>query len=551
MTSSTLLPCHPGITIDSIASTDNSVVIRLSTNAASVACPLCSQQSRRVHSRYPRTLADLPWNRIAVRIHLRSRKFFCDNPGCERVIFTEPLPELVARYARKTLRLREAFYLIGYIIGGKAGARVALGLGLSVSADTLLRRVRQVAAQHHHASKGLRIIGVDDWAFRKGHRYGTILLDLERRQLVDLLPDLSSESVANWLKQHPNIEVVSRDRAQVYAEGAQVGAPQAEQVADRWHLLHNLGEAMQHLTAQHAPHLRQAAQQRAVTLSETEASDPVECLSLPRGERQRLERCAEREALYHRIKELRRDGWTIPAIVAEVGSSKRTVQRFLNAEAFPARARRRRPPCQVDRYEGYLRQRMEAGCHNATQLYREVKTQGYRGGYISVYYVVKRVKTTGANAPHPQKARSPSYAFPEVLSSRTVAWWLQGSFGKSKSESVQEYKAFLEQLFVLAPVLQEAAELAQEFANIVKKRHGKELDAWLEKASQSACTELKRFAQGLCQDLAAVRNAVTMEWSNGQTEGQVNRLKMLKRQMYGRANFDLLRARVLPMVQAA
>ena len=170
-----------------------------------------------------------------------------------------------------TLPLQEALYLIGYLIGGKAGARVAVGLGLCVSPDTLLRRVRHVALKHTPATNGLRVVGVDDWAFRKGHRYGTILVDLERHRLVDLLPERSSESLGAWLKQHPNIEIVSRDRAGVYADGARQGAPQAQQVADRWHLLHNLSQVMERLTAQHGRSLRQAAEQ----LSPTPEPQPI------------------------------------------------------------------------------------------------------------------------------------------------------------------------------------------------------------------------------------------------------------------------------------
>ena len=442
-------------------------------------------------------------------------------------------------------------------MGGKAGARAALGLGLSVSADTLLRRVRQVATQYHCVPKGLRIVGVDDWAFRKGHRYGTIFIDLEQRRLVDLLPDRSSESVAKWFKQHPSIEVVSRDRAQVYAEGARDGAPQAKQVADRWHLLRNLGEAMERLTAQHSSHLRQAAKQMQPTpnvpfVEEAPPVEPVEevpPVRLPSSEQQRLQRCQQREELYHQIKALRQQHRTVQSIAAETGVSKRTVQRFLRAEQFPARARRRRPPRNTAPYEAYLRQRVEAGCQNAAQLYREVKAQGYKGGYVCISAVVQGLRTKRMKKSPSQRSSSPPIM--KILSSRTVAWWLQGHFHTTKSEVAQEQKVFLEHLFELAPVFNEASALAQEFANIVKNRQSMQLDAWLEKASQSSCSEMKRFAQGLCQDLAAVRNAVTMEWSNGQTEGQVNRLKTLKRQMYGRANFDLLRARVMPMVQAA
>jgi transposase len=548
MSSSTLLPCLEGIAIESIASTHNSIVLRLTTVAPYVACPLCGVHSGRVHSRYERTLADLPWNRVAVRIHLRSRKLFCGNPACERSIFTEPLPELAARYARKTLRLQEAFYIIGYALGGKAGARVALGLGLTTSPDTLLRRVRQVATKNTASSTGLRVVGVDDWAFKKGHRYGTLLVDLQTHRLLELLPDRSSESLAHWLKKHPGIEVVSRDRAQVYAEGTREGAPQAEHVADRWHLLHNLGEAIERLTAQHATHLRQAVKRMQPTTPEVPSAEETPPVRLPRFEQRRLERCAEREALYNRIKQLRQQGRTIQVIATETGVSKRTVLRFLRAEQFPARARRRRQPRNTDPFLPYLQQRMEQGCLNAAQLYRDVKAQGYSGSYGCIYNALQRI---APKQTEPQKARSPAGSHAEVPSSRTVAWWLQGHFHIAKPEVSEEQKAFLAHLYTLAPVLQEAAELAQEFARIVKNRQSADLQAWLEKARQSACREIQLFAQGLRQDLAAVQNAVALEWSNGQVEGQVNRLKMLKRQMYGRANFDLLRARVLPMAQAA
>ena len=270
---------------------------------------LCGFQSGRVHSRYQRTLADLPWNQVAVRMHLRSRKFFCDNPTCERVVFTEPLPKLAARYARKTLQLQEALYLIGYLIGGKAGARVATGLGLCVSPDTSLRRVRQVAQEHKPSTNGLRVVGVDDWAFRKGHRYGTILVDLQRRCLAGgLLPDRSSESLAAWLKQHPTIEVISRDRAGVYAEGARQGAPQAQQVADRWRILRNLGEMVQRLTAQHVPSLQQAADQVKATTTPLSFSPPPAPVPVSPSEQQRLTHRQQRLTRYQKIQQLHQQG---------------------------------------------------------------------------------------------------------------------------------------------------------------------------------------------------------------------------------------------------
>jgi len=280
MKHSTLLPCLDGIRIESIANTANSIVLNLSAVAPSACCPLCHHLSQRIHSYYRRTLADLPWNRVAVHILLRARKFYCNNPACLRRIFTEPVPELAVRYARKTTRLQEAFYLIGYALGGEAGARVAVGLGLTVSPDTLLHRVRQ-AGKSCVSPPNVRVVGINDFAFRRGQRYGTIVVDLERRCLVDLLPDRSTGTVVKWLKGHPEIEVVSRDRAEAYADASRQGTPQAKQVADRWHLLKNVGDVVERALLRHHRSLKDATRQ----MKERTAPPPQEELFLPRFHR--------------------------------------------------------------------------------------------------------------------------------------------------------------------------------------------------------------------------------------------------------------------------
>jgi transposase len=283
------------------------------------------------------------------------------------------------------------------------------------------------------------------------------------------------------------------------------------------------------------------------TSSPTSSADESEMGRPSRAEQQRLARCQQRRACYQQIHQLRQQGWSVPAIVGEVGVSKRTVQRFLRAQQFPERSRRRRQPRNTDRYEVYLRQRLAQGCQNATQLYRELKAQGYAGSYMSVY---KALQSLTPHSPHRRntaahKEGAPSRAGLPVPSSRSVAWWLQGHFCTSKPEVAQQQQGFIAHLVTLAPVLQEAAELAQAFIRLLKNHVSEDLDAWLKKAGGSACSEIKLFAQGLSEDLAAVENAVRLKWSNGPTEGHVNRLKMLKRQMYGRASFGLLRRRVL------
>ena len=222
------------------------MVLRPAREASS--CPLCQRRSDRIHSWYQRRLRDLPWEGIPVRIELRVRRFFCDSGGCPQRIFTEQLAKSAPRYARRTSRLSLALEQITLALGGSAGARLAEQLGIVASDSTLLRQLRRKAVGEFASP---RVLGIDDWAWRKGQRYGTILCDLERGKVVDLLADRSAESTERWLREHPGTEVISRDRASLYAQAATNAAPQAVQVADRWHLLHNMTEALMEALAPH------------------------------------------------------------------------------------------------------------------------------------------------------------------------------------------------------------------------------------------------------------------------------------------------------------
>jgi transposase len=388
------------------------------------------------------------------------------------------------------------------------------------------------------------VLGVDDWAWRKGQRYGTILCDLERRRPVDLLPERSADSFASWLKAHPGVEIISRDRGEEYIKGARQGAPQAVQVADRWHLLVNVREALTRVVDRHHAKVLEAA--KAVAASQeaehvavglpqaTPAPEPV----LPsRAVAQSQHRRARRLERYQRVLELDGQGVSLRAIARRMGMHRGTVRRWLRTGSFPERARRH-ATSRTDPFVDYLRRRWDEGCHNAARLTEEIRALGFRGSYLMVRRRVAGWRQ-GGSVPGRSSRSEPTVKRP---SSRRVSWWLLTEW----TDLEPDERGLLDALWSRCPELKTATELAREFAAMVRQRQSGQWDSGMASVqAPGVARELRGFAEGLKQDEAAVKAALSLEWSNGQTEGQINRLKTLKRQMYGRAGFPLLRCRFL------
>ena len=380
------------------------------------------------------------------------------------------------------------------------------------------------------------MLGVDDWAWKRGHRYGTILVDLERHRVVDLLPDREANTLESWLRHHPGIAVISRDRSGAYADGASRGAPEAVQVADRWHLLKNLTEALERTLANQHVQIRQAHQATAQLVRRRVAvpPEPQPALVPHQAQRQQQASRARRLARYDEVITLHQQGFSLSAISRKTGRERKTVRRYLRAGRFREWAMPKRRS-QLEAYLPYLEERWAAGCHNAAQLWRELRQRGFRGqaGIVRQWAGQKRREWPAAQQ-HGAVRTLPKTVPPPTP--RKTAWLLL------RGAANPQEQAFVDALLSQAPDLRDTAAAAREFARLVRER---DAAAWGDWQQQAERTQLRGFAAQLRKDEAAVVAALRLPWSNGQVEGQVLRLKLIKRQMYGRARFDLLRQRVL------
>jgi transposase len=508
------------------------ITLHMRTCSDTAPCPQCGRLSARVHSRYCRTLADLPWAGIPVRMLLWSRRFFCDKPDCPRRIFTERLPGIASPHARRTDRLRAWLVHLAFAAGGEPGARLLRHLGMTGCGDTVLAHLR---AHRLPPLATPRLLSVDDFAFRRGRTYGSLLVDLERHQVVDLLPDRSGDQFAAWLVDHPGVEVISRDRSSEYARAAQQVAPQVGQVADRFHLVKNVRDVLFRIFKRHARLVRQVPTPRP--------GDPG-LYSLTRlrvdreTSRERVRR--EMEERFNAIQRLAHEGMSKTAIARALGLNWQTVRKYLTYTTPPQRSYTVRQSSVLMAYQAYILGRWASGCHNTRQLWREIAAQGYSGGYRTLARLtgyLRQQERLGAALPAasvgmtPGQAAGLAVARPEKRSPREAEALAQlGSLHPQLRGALAHFSSFAALLRSPPDTLEAAEHLLRE---------------WATHARTSGIPEVRGFAAKLSHDQDAVVAALILPYSQGQTEGFITKLKLLKRSMYGRAKLDLLRARLL------
>lgn len=473
------------------------VLLTAVSSSQSAVCPYCQTLSKKRHSCYVRQPQALPCSSTSIQLVLSVQRFFCPNPACGHTTFAERIPNTAHFYSRKTICLEALLKTLAFEMSAETVARICKRLNLQVSPDSVLRSIRKTAPL---PAPQVRVLGVDDWAIRKGQNYGTLLVDLEKQKPIDVLPDRTQQTLSKWLQNHPEIEIISRDRSFEYKAGIETGAPQAQQIIDRWHLLHNLQEKLQEILPSQLKS-KKTDQDKQATRSNQ-----------------------KREKYFDLVHYLGGKGHSQRRIASALGIPRGTVRRYLELTELPDWQSRNHPPSHLDVFRDYLRMRWEKGCRDVSQLWTELQDKGYKGQRKSVAEYLQRFPT-----------RSP---FP---STSQLAWL----FMKGADEIQAEEKNQLNALFVSNPKLHEIYLLVQSFRKLLSQSSPQKLEDWLARVEACEVKKLQNFASSLRQDYDAVEATLTYHWSNGQVEGQVNRLKIIKHQMYGRANFDLLRLRIL------
>jgi len=497
-----LLPHLAGVIVEAVTAAAGLLLVTARARVPEAACPKCGTVSRRVHSRYARTLADAAVGGRPVAIVLAVRRFFCAGRGCPRKTFAEQVDGLTTRYARKTPLLAGMLGSIAVALAGRAGSRLASGLGVPVSRQVLLRLVM---ATPDPEGASPRVLGVDDFAIRRGQHYGTLLIDIETGAPLDLLEGRDARPLAEWLAAHPGVEVICRDRSGSYADGARTGASQAVQVADRFHLWQNLAKAAEKCVAAHRACLAEPAppsvlEEQGPALPEPEGAGQPD----PAGKY--AERTRRHHALVHG---LRAEGRGLREIARHLGWGLHTVQRLDRAATWQelVDGRWQGPrPSKLDPFKPYLDQHADGARGSIRRLFQEIKALGYDGSYPVVRDYLSR------NSP----AREPLPPAPPTV--RDVTNWLCRRPDTLTEDERSRLKAILDR----CPELQAASGQVRAFAAMITGLTGENLPQWIDTARTAGLPGIASFAKGLEQDLDAVTNGLTMKWSSGPVEGRVN-----------------------------
>ncbi|WP_159047733.1 ISL3 family transposase, partial [Streptomyces sp. WM6378] len=500
-----LFPKVPGLVLDRLTEMDGLVVAEVHCDVGELACPDCAAVSWRVHSRYGRHLVEMPVGGRRVVVKLAVRRFFCENADCPRRTFVEQVEGLTSRYARAGPGVKVLWRAVALTLGGRPGVRLCRVLAMPSGRGRLLGLLHAPPVP----ARSPRVLGVDDFAFRRSRTYGTIVLDVESSTVIDVLPDRTSQTLAAWLTAHPGAEIVCRDRDSGYSRAVREAAPDATEVADRFHLLQNLAAAVEKTCHQHRSCLRKRAEDEAVRIHPQPALPDLPPLQLPRT--QMIERTRHRYEDVHRLVDA---GWTISAIAWRLHLDRKTVRRFRDTDLdqLLATAHDRRPYGVLEPFKPYINTRFtEAGGQvSGSRLLLEIRARGYEGSrpVVGKYLAALR-------AGHTEPVRV------DVPSPHRITGWIM----RPRDTLTDNQENQLLKVRLACPDITRACDLARTFADLLRHRRGYLLMDWIRQAEQDAPPPMRSFAGFLRQDLDAVTAGLTLTYSSGVVEGHINRLR--------------------------
>lgn len=503
---------------------DGKVIIYVDSKQPGSNCPECKDLSLRIHSYYTRKIMDLPMVGSQTWLILNARKFYCLNVNCIRKVFAERFPKLIITRKTVTKRVNEKLLKIASLMGGNGGVRICQLMNIPTSSSTLIRLIHQQPLEQNTVPK---VLGIDDWAFKKGSRYGTIIVDLEKRKIIDLLPDRETPSIERWLKAHPGVEIVSRDRYSNFANGVKNASPSIKHVADRWHLLKNLGDAMQKALDRNVVSLKAARHRKNI-----QAHNELQTQN-GSGKEYGLTEMGVIGKKFCQVKQMLLEGHSIKKIARDTGVTRITIRKWKSFDVLPPK----RSPIMTNMYaydEAVRKMLNENPKIETKEILKKITEMGYKGSTTMCYENVRKLRKGKINNTAQQLL--------------TVIWVppkASNLFYIDRRRLSNKEKMFIDTLCKESKEIKIAAKLLRGFKSMLRKKDGSMLNNWIKNAIASNVKEIKGFAKGLLSDIEAIENAVILPWSNGPVEGLVNKLKIIKRQMYGRASFELLRKRLV------
>ncbi|MCW3789689.1 ISL3 family transposase [Plebeiibacterium sediminum] len=533
----------PQLNIKRVTSENDNIQIYASIKSKKAQCPTCNKYSNSIHDNYERNLTDLPILNSKTEIILRTRKFKCKNAQCHQKVFSEQIP-FVAKYARRTKRVSNKLDTLSIELTSKQGSMLSEEFRIKVSPSTITRMAHK---QPLPPIKQPKILGVDDWAYRKGVSYGTILIDMETSKPIDVLESREGDDLKDWLKKYKDIKVVTRDRASAYCAAITEICPNTVQVADRFHLLMNLSDALDKYFKFLNPKINELIKSKTNELLDNTINKTSIQNNTFKIQKIDTDKCVsktkidQREVIFKKLKELQEQNVAIKKISRDLGISRGTVRSYFQYTTLPPKSYNKQT--NIDLFTEHIIYRLNENV-SGKEIINEIKELGYDGSQTQAYYNINIIKEKyNLSFSKLGQLQTVKIPFVKPLTTRELAKTIGASFTSIKEISKKEYlKTLLENL----PELKIVRKLVIIFKTMFWRGKGN-IERWINfiKKSKYKLTGLTSFANGLMSDIKAVKNGINLHWSNGAVEGHVNRIKSKKRQMYGRAKFDLLRRKII------